>query len=514
MSSNHGAKANNCTIINNEFHNCTLWLEHLFKFIISNNIIFINEDVSSSVIYPIYLGDDINLMNIENNNINAVNSIKAIYYSQGGYNLGYPHNVVIKNNILNYGGVYFENAYNLSIIGNTINRNNSISSIIQYGISIGISLSPSDLGIDNYGSLIIQGNQINGNPSLCVGIELSSVNDNYKYDTINIAANSIEGATNSMGISILQATSGTDAYWARLLVASSNTIDLNIIDENAYSIFASYILEINPSQEVWISKGNPNKLISAPQGSIAIDKTMVADNNYSKNQIKEGTFGYTDLGWELISEMGKQTIFRTYFPNSSSSAINLLSDIPEIDVFSSSPPWDLPLTGTSWLIGANNGFTYAHSLFSSSGNVNDKKALAIMKGDKDFELKAFLKCVVPPVSAYSGIVFRYGDIGNYFQFYLEVNGTGTTAILKCDLITTIGGTTTVTNKFTSTSSVPLLEQFVLKVNLKDEIISLFYNELILYNFKGSALKDNNKHGLVTYQSIDVFYYQNFKQLIP
>lgn len=486
-------------ITNNEFHDCNIYIEYCKEIIFANNII-----IGATSGIPFEAKNTIEEFCFEKNyiKINSASENAFMLHSTDYVSTIHfcPKNIIVAGNNFEQGQCYFENVNNLTFQNNNVR--NSSNEPLNAGFYLKLTNYPDLFSLTDYGSLSIANNQIWGDFS--TGIYINSYDTNYRLNLINIESNTITN-TQRYGIFIDRLETTILQYWSKLLISKSNTIINPTID---IDVFTFYLIEINPFQEFWITKGIPGNIdnqIYTPQGSLAIDNTLVADNNYSKNSYKD----YLN-GWELTSEMGKQTLFRSYFNNNGTipppTTYPLIDDIPEIKVFSPTPVnfWE-DIYAVGWDV--TNSEAYANNI-SSYGT-----AVALTKGDIDFEIKTLMRVdttTIPTTGFSGGIAFRYdpGGGNDFLIYYLNDDGSGNRSV-ECKEVNSGSIGSTVFGPI----SVNKLNKVVLKIIMKGDILSFFYNELLIKNIEYSYCNTGDKHGLFC-DTIGNIFFQNFKQLIP
>lgn len=496
-------------VSNNNFYRCAVRIEQCKQVVFTSNIITSSTLTTSPIAF--YATKTIENMVFSDNTIYNLTTLPSAVviegYSTGGLYQN-ARNVKISSNDISKGQCLVTDAYNLTFSDNLLNHNDSS---VDKGFQFSILTNPSNYGLNDFGDLTVLNNQMNG---VGYGVLLETVDATYKFKNVNISANTIQGNYLQFGIQVLPPTTGTSEYWYRLLVANSNLI--GVVTNLSVDVYGSYLIEQNPYQEVWIANGNPNGMIDAPQGSYAIDKTIEADNNYSKNTLT-GKFG-----WEKVSEMDKQVLLMDVFDYPSGS-IPLVNDTPAINVFTP-PAWVIAQDGSGAQIGYYYNGAYltlspqqtTATSFYSGPPPNNQKAIGLMKSTTDGEVKTVIYIAGSSNGAYAGLVFRYNDSDNYWQFYLEFDPSTGDPNLKLDWIS--GGSVTNVYDYIATfgTLVPIgnSKRIVLKVMFKDIYVSVFYNDLLLFNTIDSSPMFGPQHGIVTYLYSNYFYFQSFINLIP
>ena len=112
-----------------------------------------------------------------------------------------------------------------------------------------------------------------------------------------------------------------------------------------------------------------------------------------------------------------------------------------------------------------------------------------------------------------GIAFRIVSITNFWRFYLEfippnLGGNIYIPLAKLEAFGNTGFTTLSQNVNIPMESM----RVVLKVLLKGEYISVFYNDLLLWNIKNNINLSSIKHGMVG-NSTTLFVVENYNILM-
>ena len=499
----HTCFYNAIEIINNKFFDGYITIEQCLNSIFSNNLI-----TSGVYTLPVTVNKRTKNFNFENNvivnNTGGDWAIKFDCYLDDDGGLA-TENVIVNANDFQTGGCQFFNVKNLSYTANKVHKDTPL----YKGFSYNIDNVPS-YGFGNLGELTITDNQFI-NSSFC-GLEVvqGTMSDDNKLDIMIIANNVIQGQDLSFGILIASTADPFEDYvfWNRAIIATSNISSATTTPGNEISVCGSYQIEENPHQQTWISKGFPEGKILAPQGSVAIDNTIEADNNYSKNTIAGS------IGWDLFSEMDKQLLFKENFTLQGSSGYKLThqtSALPNINVFTTTPntttPWNFPTSITdSWIIvSPGEGIT--------NGSLTNPN-LAFIDADpvRNGILKAtFLDTNIGIAGEGAGLIFRFSSDGDYWSFYF--NNTTTVGVYELHLEKIVGGSLT-TFPISGSFLLGQSRRLVLQVIIEDDFISVFYNDLLILTVYDTDLNDNTKFGLYGLGSANIFNCQSFKLLIP
>ena len=526
----------NMQITGNTFGSTNVYFENCINLNFSNNFLYGDSSTSNYQPSPFFATKKIEKLNIENNIIIQSNTntdgalcIKSYDDDENNKHFNAKYVNIVGNSIIN-GRCSFENVSGLSFKSNIIQRNNQDN---DYGFIMKISRDSNIYGITDYGNLTIAGNQINNVTKN--GIDISTTDSSFIFNTVSIDVNTFNGSHLENGIMILPIYPATGIFWKKALIAPSNTIGLlaSSSDKGNIEVEGSYETAINPSEERWISDGDPNEIIEAPQGSLSIDKTIEADNNYIKDKLEGNN------GWELTSETGKQIVVKTVFYNNISSPIppsgacltdiGSEGDIPEIYVFStgSTCPWYLANDGGtnigSWKVSENHK-AYADVLYSGTSIQVMNTAIALVNTIDNpiykVEIKSVFKVDTDLIvsigkDTYVGIVFWYGDYENFWRWYFKYDYSGGGdyyVILERIYAGSIG--------YTNSKKVILgsSEKFVIKVMLHGDYITVFYNDLLMMSVLNTD-KHYNTHGLIMFEdgvstADQLFFCESFKQIIP
>lgn len=474
------------------------------KIIISNNVIegraleilfSINVLVSNNILiggYKVPFKASATVVNLTFENNIVTNKSSYTYAAILSNDTIYTINgALISGNTFEFGGIYSENAKNVSFVGNKIIQG-SVSG--NKGLECVISSST----FADSGNLLITNNQFTNIDD--TGIQISTANSVWKFQLITIDTNLIDGTpidgvnTLQYGIRIKTPTSSPSEYWTKALVGTSNVVGKATVKQ--IEVFGSYLVELNPYQESWISNGNPEQKLYAPQGSYAIDKTMAADNKYLKCSLET-----LNTGWMLVSELEKQLLFKDIFETPTNP---LSSHTPNFNVFTPSTNWST-FTGT-WSVVANQ----IARPTATAGSL----AIATYSMQSNGELKAVFvydPTISSPTSGDVGIIFREHST-NYWKFYITKSSgnfylhaykpSSTTDILNGEQVYLGNGSN--------------LIYFVLKVEMNGDYISFFFNDRFLTSVKDNSNYNGTVHGL--YASLpsisNMFGCTSFKLLIP
>lgn len=519
---NYDANYGNNIITNNNFFNSVAMNIHSImllnggnsmhpeKFIIADNIIenrgvyvmltsfleFTNNLVVGGNLIPFEGVGTIENLVFENNVINN-NATQSIAVSFKNEEVNLISNINFANNTIQGGECYFENCVDLSFINNKVYQTDLINNV---GLRIVITAMGTDTTL---GNLTIANNQFLGITGS--GIELSNGPVLNRYNLILIDTNLIYGTSFNYGIRVTN-TYDITPYWDKLIIGTSNLItDTHI---SPISVFTSYMMEQNPYQETWISNGNPDGYIIAPQGSYAIDKTIEADNKYQKCALNNS---YTaNTGWQLLSEMYLQLLIKDVFDGAAQN-LDSSGHTPTSNVYFTK--WQA-VTGLWKTTGPSIMTAVPYTLVSG-------KAVALFNSTKaDAEIKAVFSynssgSTYPPAIPEAGIIFRSDNAAsNYWKFVFRKTGTGFEIALA--LVGTGAYSETPITVYLGPSN-----RFVLKVIVQGDYISAYYNDLQMYSIKKTNNNTQMNHGLIalnTYYSATTstsfFSCDNFKLLIP
>ena len=417
---------------------------------------------------------------------------RAVYLQKGG-SLKTTLSIIFSGNSITNGECYFEDCHDLSFINNKIMQYSRGLHGIHAHISNSSDLSP--YGFTNFGSLVINGNQITQVPdthdqaNTFIGILLTWVeNDDYhyKYDLVEIDNNIIESYNLDYGISINSSGTPNVGYWNKLIIGKGNKIGVcNIMDIDVLNM--SYQIGENPVHTQWISNGNPDDKIDGVQGTLSINKQREADNKYRHNETDGNT------GWTLLSEMGKQVLFSDEFlqPN-----IPVTLDNPSVNILGNT--WIVPNNGGDWKIQIP-GELKVIPPFPLSG-----VALALVETLSNCEIKAVIR-VGNGGGGTGGIVFRYANTGSYWKLFLDNNNINNRKIK----LQTIGATSPV-----SLEKSPVIlgdsSIFILSVKLFSDFISVFFNDEFLWSVKNNYNANITSHGLIITNTPNAFFCKSFK----
>lgn len=491
---NNNTYDENLIITNNTIRGGCVIISNGSNVVFSNN--FIEGHAKQGAEDFAFLGRKILKKFVFTNNVIIDNSKigRAVYLQKGG-SLKTTLSIIFSGNSITNGECYFEDCHDLSFINNKIMQYSRGLHGIHAHISNSSDLSPN--GFNNFGSLVINGNQITQVPdshdqaNTFIGILLSWVeNDDYhyKYDLVEIDNNIIESNNLDYGISINSSGTPNVGYWNKLIIGKGNKIGVcNIMDIDVLNM--SYQIGENPVRTQWISNGNPDDKIDGVQGTLSINKQREADNKYRHNETDGNT------GWTLLSEMGKQVLFSDEFIPTGD--LNL--HIPQVNVFGNIYPWNNlnQLTFGDWRI-LNIGEVKLFAFPIPPTN----PALTIVNSVSDCEIKAVFRNVGTQNGTRGGVVFRLDNTsGNYWCLLFENNSR----IISLRKVNTVVRTTSPIGVSFGDSHI-----FTLKVILKNDFISVFYNDLFLWTVKDNYNSNKTNHGLIIKGALNMFYCRSFK----
>jgi len=343
----------------------------------------------------------------------------------------------------------------------------------------------------NYLVTIISGNSLGESYSILSNNSTNMLTIDGIWNTIpeTNSTYQISRIVDSMKYGILIATSSN--FYNDLIISSNNSI--NNATYSNIQISVDYLTEKTDYLQTWIVNSDPNSRIDAPNASIAIDKTKKFDNTY----IKLGNLYKS--GWILQSEIDKQLLISDTFDTTSINTIN--GRTPSNTIFNSNTNnWSV-VSGT-WSIN-NNRESYP---------IADSKAIAILSfTSSSLKADATLKSLFRSIqnsNTQVGLVFRYLDINNYWIFKFQ-NNNPTYSVSLDKFIS--GSLYNMTQSIVSFDNSNL---FGLKVILKGDYISTFYNDFLISTTKDSQFSTQSKHGIISIGTSSTDYFcKNFKILI-
>ncbi len=380
----------------------------------------------------------------------------------------------------------------------------------------------------DWGNVTIANNQLNGKKKTGISFYKNINIDSAKFNILCITGNLI-AETENYGI-IIDAINH-QPYWNRALIATSNMIN-NIPynysnDLTTILVCGSYITEENPNQEIWISRGDPNGLIEAPQGSLAIDNSIEADNKYQKNTLDGSN------GWTLVSELDKQLLFEEFFlfqtQVGATPPYHLAyqeSIAPNLNILYAPPSPPGPPVPTPWMYPNGVYFSwdvtqYQRATIHNTGVHN----IAVIVATADNTVTGNLPdCIVKAIFYNKdltvtgegvGLCLRYDDNNsnsrNYWVFY--VKNTNTPGMMELHLEKVVNNVTTVISLPINTVAIGRSKMFKLKAVLQGNFVSVFYNDLLIVTVEDSINNTNHKHGIYGFGNPNHFYCEQFKILI-
>jgi hypothetical protein len=402
------------------------------------------------------------------------------------------HNIMICDNTIEHGEIHVADCMDVNISGNKIMQVPMHDDVGTLGIRFQITIDPDTIGVPNWGNLVITNNEIQDIGE--AGIKITCANDAYKFDQVHIDGNTIQGESFAYGINIVTPSNSAprEEYWLGALIGSSNSM-LGDADTISIDVYGSYMTGQNPYRDEWISNGTPEGRITAPQNSLALDKTFAPDNAYIKNTPSGNT------GWTLVSEQNMQKLFEDTFingnvPPTTDQAIT--AHVPNINVIGGS--W-VNQAGSTWVVTPQNE---ARADTLSSG-----KALAYFDMLADGQIKVLMSTNGSGTTQ-GGIVFRYDSSTSFWQLHFANNGTGSPKTLN--LTSPSGASTPVS--LSQNVDLDASGLFSLKVMLRGDYISVFYNDQLIWAIKNNANNTKSKHGLWS-KSASGFAGKSFKFLI-
>jgi len=407
--------------------------------------------------------------------------------------------IVVTNNVFENGSCVFISCHDVAFTGNRINRKGKSGSD---GLKILTPLPAANFwgNFKSFGCLKICDNQMTGVQKR--GIYVSMITADKGYDLIHIDHNEISGDKLETGIMI----DGKDT-WGKLLIGTSNNIGDVIYDK--IKINGSYQTGISEVPTWWMAKSKPNDLIKASQGSVAIDTRMVADNKYSKNQIMNPMTLVKNQGWEKASEMGRQVLFKDTFSKITPGV--LLNAVPLANPFYHNPIINVFQFG--WVEDnasiSNSGNYWEINTSLKTATPHSSNPIATLESVVDCELKLQIKAQISSLglspNTKAGIAFRLlkttSGLLKYWRFlFLYTNMPPgmpvTTFSMPYLIMETQGITTNPVQLVYPLYSIPKDERIVLKVMLKADYISAFYNDLLIWNIQNNNNQSEKKHGMM------------------
>ena len=393
------------------------------------------------------------------------------------------------------------------------------------GFSFMLDLKPELFNQDwhDWGNVTIANNQLNGQKKTGITFYKDTTEITAIFNVISIIGNIIADTEN---YGILIESINHQPYWNRALLATSNVIN-NIPYSfsnglNTIFVCGTYLIEENPNQEVWISNGDPNPRIIAPQGSIAIDNTIEADNKYQKNTLDGNSFG-----WTLVSELDKQLLFLETFIIGPSGA-NLTSQPsipPNINVFTNTPPastypWKYDgnaITPAKWVLQQIINHFEGYPIVPGTNAFIDTSSGSPSSPVSDGIIKAVFRLNDASLKPSGiGIIFRYvSNIPNpvdldplYWEFYLKnPNGLPPNTY---ELILDLNGA----HIHYTQVEIGRSNRFVLMVIMQGTFISVYYNDLLIVTVNDNNHSTAYKHGIAGVGDYSGFTCESFKILIP
>ncbi len=220
------------------------------------------------------------------------------------------------------------------------------------------------------------------------------------------------------------------------------------------------------------------------QGTTAIDKTREADNKYQLNTI-DG-----NKGWTLMSEMGRQVLFADDFQDLQPLAVAPFY----IDVQTKHKP-NVWVQGNTWqAINQNFRWEIDTNQTPHVAKVEIATAIAVVSTKENIVIKALFKTDLQNGGYFGGIVFRY-DVSSLpnqnpcWRFRFRKNGSA--KILE---LFEPGSTTSIPISFFPTLSTGFFE---LKVIIKNNFMSFFYNDLLLLTLFSTLNSSFITHGIIS-----------------
>ena len=296
--------------------------------------------------------------------------------------------------------------------------------------------------------------------------------------------NTASGKDLKAGIVVEKASTGTGnlEYWDLLMVGKGNQMQTKKVVD-AIDVYGSYLIGETPNNDEWITDGNPEVLTDTWQGTQAIDKNQSADNKSQHNKLDGNE------GWTLMSEMGKQVLVEDKFLGAT------------IDINTHAPFPIHVIGGNTWI--KKNG-TFIIPLLTGLGAIQSTgNAIYTLDLLTDGEIKMLFYIMGTGSTGPSdcGIVFRYHNNTNYWHFYIQYQSNPTpTASINLDF-----GTTAIKSQ-----SVTLVAPcvIVLKVILKGNFISVFYNDLLIWTINDYTNASYAQHGIRS--NSNTYLISNFK----
>ncbi len=390
------------------------------------------------------------------------------------------------------------------------------------GFSFILDLKPELFNPDwhDWGNVTIANNQLNGQKKTGISFYKDTTEITAIFNVISITGNIIADTEN---YGILIESVNQQPYWLKAMITSSNTINdlpYNIANNlSTILVCGCYMMEENPNQEVWISNGDPNPRIIAPQGSLAIDNTIEADNKYQKNTLDGSN------GWTLVSELDKQLLFLETFIIGPSGA-NLTSQPsipPNVNVFTNSPmttyPWKYDgnaITPAKWVMQLIINHFEGYPIIPGTNAFIDTSSGTPSSPLSDGIIKAVFRMNDASLqSSGIGIIFRYESNNQipiptpqYWEFYLK-NPSGLPPNTY-ELFLDLNGA----HIHYTQVEIGRSNRFVLMVIMQGNFISVYYNDLLIVTVNDSTYNTAYKHGIAGVGDYSGFTCESFKILIP
>ena len=521
-------------IVNNIFTNGAVYFENCKNLVFSNNIL--NTENNAVIINSYFTKQSENIV-FENNVVVNKNDVsqEILFSSYDNANLN-EHSSI--SGILVSGNTFQNTVCKFRNVKDVLYASNQEEIILtatppapfDSGFYFLLDQAPELYNPDwhDWGNVTIANNQLNGKKKTGISFYKNINIDSAKFKILSITGNLI-AETENYGI-IIDAINH-QPYWNRALIATSNMIN-NIPynysnDLTTILVCGSYITEENPNQEIWISRGDPNGLIEAPQGSLAIDNSIEADNKYQKNTLDGSN------GWTLVSELDKQLLFEEFFlfqtQVGATPPYHLAyqeSIAPNLNILYAPPSPPGPPVPTPWMYPNGVYFSwdvtqYQRATIHNTGVHN----IAVIDATADNTVTGNLPdCIVKAIFYNKdltvtgegvGLCLRYDDNNsnsrNYWVFY--VKNTNTPGMMELHLEKVVNNVTTVISLPINTVAIGRSKMFKLKAVLQGNFVSVFYNDLLIVTVEDSINNTNHKHGIYGFGNPNHFYCEQFKILI-
>ena len=439
----------------------------------------------------------------------------------------------ITGNTILQGSILFENCQNVSVNYNKIKERNKPFSA---GITYKITVSPTVLNEIDFGNISILNNQITGSGRQAIFLPQPSVSTK-SLQNIMIKGNIIEGEDLIYGIQIKRPSNDAggyrEIYWDNLSIknnligdSQNKKIDVQVMAYlTSNNTFSNYYYFDNSNQ-----KSNPgtssvySQFFYANQGSLIKNNSLPADNIYVKNiqsrynsitktnsieqspifNLTNYPYVYNWQGWDPISEIDKQKLYHDVFvPNPGKTSLDD-HDRYLLNTFTSSNWWTE--LSSNWAIDTDSkSFLGGRIVYSSSNNdatqsglPNDRISQSVFNTltENNIIIKGLFYSTGYKQSG-GGIIFRSsGSVTSYWRFYL-INDpnleNSNYKYIRLEIVKSSSLSEKIAEKLVDIDDTGL---FLLTVKLNNEVISVYFNDLLITTVYNSYNLNETRHGLL------------------